>query len=174
MYLARLSLLFLVLAGAGCSHAGYYVAEISVHSTAWAEDVYLHLDPEKIAIHQDTGPTRPVGEVSLTSRQARALRRALENIPSDEAHQEYVPDVDDPAAVEDRSGLALRLRLAPAEEPVLLEMTNCRLAEVGTLVQTMQDIITASAGNARMLLSFLGIVWDPGFANCKKRFAPNP
>lgn len=174
MYLARLSLLFLVLAGAGCSHTGYYVAEISVYSAAWAEDVYLHLDPDKIVIYQDTGPTRPVGEVPLTSRQARALRQALENIPADKAHQDYVPDVDGPASVEDRSGMALSMHLAPAEDPVLLEMTNCRLAEVGALVQTMQDIIAASAGNARMLLSFLGVVWDPGFANCKKRFAPNP
>ncbi len=163
-------LLFLLYTLAGCSSAGFFMAEISVHSSEWAEDVYLHIDPSRITIYQNTGPTRPVGDIRLSNKQARAVKRALEQIPATDRHQDYVPAVENPDLMEDRSFMALSLRLAPGDDPVLVEMSNCRLAEVGHLVEMIQHIIAASAGPSSTLVSYLSVVWDPGFSGCKKRF----
>ncbi len=164
-------LLFLF-CSAGCGSAGFYVAEISVHSSEWAEDVYLQIDQAMLSIYQNTGPTRPVGEIHLSRKQARAVKRVLESMPVSGAQQDFVPDDADSFLVADRSAMALSLHMSPNDNPILIEMTNCRLAEVGDLVQTLQDIIVDSAGPSSMLLTYLGVVWDPGFSGCKTRGGP--
>lgn len=169
MFFSRLLIfLLIVLISAGCNAAGFYVAEISVHSPGWAEDVYLQIDQSKLSIYQDTGPAKPVGEIELSPKQARAIKRALQNIPVTEGRQDYVPGAAN-AVSDDRSAMALSLQLSPTDVPVLIEMTNCRLPEVSQLVEVLQDVIVAAAGSSSMLLTYLGVVWDPGFSGCKAR-----
>ena len=67
MSVFRLPVLLLFLL-TGCTHTGVFTAEISVYSEAWAEDVYLHIDQSKIAIYQDIGPVKPVGQVQLSHK----------------------------------------------------------------------------------------------------------
>ena len=130
--------------------------------------MYLQIDQSKLSIYQDTGPTKPVGEIELSPKQARSVKRALDNMPVAQGQQDYVPLAVD-AVSDDRSSMALSLQLSPTDAPNLIEMTNCRLREVGQLVEVLQDIIVASGGPSSLLLSYLGVVWDPGFSGCKTR-----